>query len=130
MSAPSCPIVGSEYSATGSTPAPVFRLMPHQRPLFLVPFGLVEPFERINKPAVPERGDAVFRVQVFPIRAVHHEKRMIDCREMDKKDCGSGERSYSKRSGKESRFLGGMSVWRRVRSSTCQSSEYGAPRIQ
>lgn len=74
---------------------------------FLVPIRLVEPYERINKPAVPQGGDAVFRVQVFEIRAVQHEKRMIDCREMDKKDCGSGERSYSKRSGKESRFLGG-----------------------
>ena len=40
---------------------------------FLVIFGgHNQALERIDKPAVPERGDAVFRVQVFEIRAVHH----------------------------------------------------------
>jgi hypothetical protein len=76
----------------------VLRLVSHQSPfrlfhlvfetgrLFCVPFGSVESVERIDKPAVPERGDAVSRVQVFEIRAVHHEKRIIDCREMDKRN--------------------------------------------
>jgi hypothetical protein len=61
--------------------------MPHQRPfrlvhfvfetsrLFLFPFGSVESAERIDKPAVPKHGDAEFSVQVFPVRAVHHEKK-------------------------------------------------------
>jgi len=40
--------------------------------LLFISIGSVEPLERINKPAMPERGDAVFRVQVFEIRAVHH----------------------------------------------------------
>jgi hypothetical protein len=34
---------------------------------------------------VPKRGDAVFRVQVFPIRAVH-ERRIAENREMGKRD--------------------------------------------
>ena len=81
-----------------SVPVAVLCLMPHQCPfrlfhlvfetsrLFYVPVRAVEPFERIHEPAAPERGDAVSRVQVFEIRAVHHEKRIIDCREMDKRD--------------------------------------------
>jgi hypothetical protein len=72
--------------------------MPHQRPfrlvhfvfetsrLFLFPFGSVESAERIDKPAVPKHGDAEFSVQVFPVRAVHHEKKNMDNREMDKRD--------------------------------------------
>jgi len=70
--------------------------MPHQCPfrlfhlvfetsrLFGVTFGSVKSFERIHEPAVPERGDAVFRVQVFPDRAVQHKKRIVENREMDK----------------------------------------------
>jgi hypothetical protein len=74
--------------------------MPHQSPfrlshlvfersrLFFVSIGSVEPLERIHEPAVPERGDAIFRIQFFQIRAAHHEKRIIDCREMDKRNFG------------------------------------------
>jgi hypothetical protein len=59
--------------------------MPHQSPfrlfhlvfeasrLFFVPVRSIEPYERIDKPAVLERDDTVFRVQVFPVRAVHHK---------------------------------------------------------
>jgi hypothetical protein len=54
--------------------------------LFFVPFGSVESVERINKPAVPEQGDAVFRVQFFPVRAVHHEKIIMENRKMGKRD--------------------------------------------
>jgi hypothetical protein len=79
--------------------------MPHQSPfrlihlvfeascLFFVPFGSVEPLERIDKPAVPKRGDSIFRVQVFPFRAVHHERRIMENQEMDKRKLLSVPRS-------------------------------------
>jgi hypothetical protein len=35
---------------------------------------------------VPKHGDAEFRIQVFPVRAVHHARRIMDNREMDKRD--------------------------------------------
>jgi hypothetical protein len=35
---------------------------------------------------VAERGDAVFCVQVFPVRAVQHKKRIVENREMDKRN--------------------------------------------
>jgi hypothetical protein len=54
--------------------------------LFFVPICSVESVERINKPAVPERGDAIFRVQFFPVRAAHHERRIMENWEMGKKD--------------------------------------------
>ena len=75
--------------------------MPHQCPfrlfhlvfemgrLFGVPFGSVKSFERIHEPPVPKRGDAVFRVQVFPIRAVH-ERRIAENREMGKREFATG----------------------------------------
>ena len=79
-----------------STPAPMLFLMPHQSPfrlvhlifetsrLFFVPIRSVEPYERIHKPAIPKGCNAVFRVQVFPVGAVHHERRIMENREMDK----------------------------------------------
>jgi hypothetical protein len=72
--------------------------MPHQCPfrlfhlvfetsrLFGVPFGSVKSFKRIHEPTVAERGDAVFCVQVFPVRAVQHKKRIVENREMDKRN--------------------------------------------
>jgi len=33
-----------------------------------------------------ERGDAVFRIQFFQIRAVQHKKRIVENREMDKRN--------------------------------------------
>jgi hypothetical protein len=54
--------------------------------LFFVPIRSVECLERIDKPAVTERGDAEFGVQVFAIRAVRHERRITENREMDKRD--------------------------------------------
>jgi hypothetical protein len=68
------------------SPLSLIHLVSEPSRLFFVPIRWVAPLERIDKPAVPERGDTVFRVQVFPVRAVHHEKRIIDCREMDKRD--------------------------------------------
>jgi hypothetical protein len=80
------------------TPAPMLRLMPHQSPfrlfhlvfeasrLFFVPIRSVKSIERIDKPAVPKHGDAIFRVQVFTIRAGHHERRILENREMGKRD--------------------------------------------
>jgi hypothetical protein len=78
----------------------MIRLMPHQSPfrlshlvfetnhLFFVPIRAVEPFERIHEPAAPEHGNAIFRIQFFQIRAVHHERRIMENREMDKRDFG------------------------------------------
>jgi hypothetical protein len=72
--------------------------MPHQNPfrlshlvfeinhLFFVPIRAVEPFERIYEPAAPEHGNAIFRIQFFQIGAVPHEKRIIDCRKMGKRN--------------------------------------------
>jgi hypothetical protein len=91
-----------------SAPAPVLCLMPHQSPiclvhlvfeascLFFVPFGSVESVERIDKPAVPEHGDAEFHIQFVQINAAHHEKRIIDCREMDKRNFALSKASPDK----------------------------------
>jgi hypothetical protein len=55
------------------SPFCLFHLVFETSRLFFVPFGSVEPVERIDKPAVPEHGDAVSRIQFFQIRAVHNE---------------------------------------------------------
>jgi hypothetical protein len=54
--------------------------------LFFVPIGSFESFERIHEPAVPKCSNSVFSVQVFPVSTVHHEKRIMENREMDKGD--------------------------------------------
>jgi hypothetical protein len=56
---------------------------------FLVIFGgHNQALERIHEPAVPKRGNAAFRVQVFEIRAVHHERRIAAKRKMGKRNFG------------------------------------------
>ena len=72
--------------------------MPHQCPfrlfhlvfetsrLFGVPFGSVKSFEQIHEPAVTKGGYQEFGVQVSPIRAVHHARRIVENREMDKRN--------------------------------------------
>jgi hypothetical protein len=46
--------------------------------------GHDQSLERIHEPAVPKCGVAVFRVQFFPVRAVHHERRIAENRGMHK----------------------------------------------
>ena len=53
---------------------------------FLVIFGgHNQALERIDKPAVPKGGYAEFNVQVFTVRAGHHERRIMENREMGKR---------------------------------------------
>jgi len=79
--------------------------MPHQSPfrlvhfvfetscLFFVLLGSVESVKRTHKPAVPEHGDAEFRIQFFRIGAVHHKKRIMENQKMDKRKLLSVPRS-------------------------------------
>ena len=54
---------------------------------FLIVFGgHDQSLERFDKPAIPERSYAEFSVQVFTIKAVRHERRITENREMDKRD--------------------------------------------
>jgi len=71
------------------SPLSLIHLVSEPSRLFFVPIRWVAPLERIDKPAVPKRGDAVFRVQVFPIRAVH-ERRIAENREMGKREFATG----------------------------------------
>jgi hypothetical protein len=67
------------------SPLSLIHLVSEPNRLFFIPIRSVAPLERIHEPAVPKRGDAVFRVQVFPIRAVH-ERRIAENREIGKRE--------------------------------------------